>query len=298
MPWQPLPFLVALYTLSGSYTFTNPYIGLVEMGARWYDSRIGHWTSPDTIIPDPANPQSLNRFSYVLNNPLRLVDPTGHWYYDPGCRCLVKTRDSGHNYWIDPVSTRHHSGSRYLNYDETAATNPRQGFIPQDAGAALAVVAEYRFDLTPFELENGRLFLGENYVGISFSGGIKGLPNPHFETNIKWINDSLDLVSLLSTEAELVFKHLGVGTLAFVWMDPPAVGALAAWLLTTAEILGLPSDSIEVLTEGPMSEEGAMVLLEQGVAIVSLEGSSVIFLIPDTVQFYEDLVEIFSDDEG
>ena len=27
----------------------------------------------------PPNPQSLNRYSYVLNNPLRYKDPTGHW---------------------------------------------------------------------------------------------------------------------------------------------------------------------------------------------------------------------------
>jgi hypothetical protein len=28
----------------------------------------------------PANPQALNRYAYVLNNPLRYVDPTGHFY--------------------------------------------------------------------------------------------------------------------------------------------------------------------------------------------------------------------------
>ncbi len=27
----------------------------------------------------PANPQALNRYAYCLNNPLRYVDPTGHW---------------------------------------------------------------------------------------------------------------------------------------------------------------------------------------------------------------------------
>jgi hypothetical protein len=48
------------------------------MGDREYDPSLGRWLSADTIVPDPANPQSLNRFSYVYNNPLKYVDPTGH----------------------------------------------------------------------------------------------------------------------------------------------------------------------------------------------------------------------------
>ncbi|MEM9774924.1 MAG: RHS repeat-associated core domain-containing protein [Chloroflexota bacterium] len=34
--------------------------------------------TPDTIVPEPANPQSWNRYSYVHNNPINLVDPSGH----------------------------------------------------------------------------------------------------------------------------------------------------------------------------------------------------------------------------
>ena len=49
------------------------------MGARWYDAQIGRWVSADTIVPDPANPQGLNRYSYVLGNPLVYSDPTGHF---------------------------------------------------------------------------------------------------------------------------------------------------------------------------------------------------------------------------
>jgi len=30
-------------------------------------------------VPQPGNPGSLNRYSYVLNNPLRYTDPSGHW---------------------------------------------------------------------------------------------------------------------------------------------------------------------------------------------------------------------------
>jgi hypothetical protein len=47
------------------------------MGARWYDPSLGRWLSPDTLVPNPASPQSLNRYTYVGNSPLRFVDPTG-----------------------------------------------------------------------------------------------------------------------------------------------------------------------------------------------------------------------------
>jgi hypothetical protein len=30
------------------------------------------------MVPHPANPQSFNRYSYCLNNPLKYVDPSGH----------------------------------------------------------------------------------------------------------------------------------------------------------------------------------------------------------------------------
>ena len=53
--------------------------GLYYYGARYYDPGIGRFISPDTIVSDPANPQSLNRYSYALNNPLKYSDPTGHW---------------------------------------------------------------------------------------------------------------------------------------------------------------------------------------------------------------------------
>ncbi len=39
---------------------------------------LGRCLSPDSIVPNAANPQSLNRYAYVGNNPLRYTDPTGH----------------------------------------------------------------------------------------------------------------------------------------------------------------------------------------------------------------------------
>src|SRR6266542_429411 len=53
-------------------------LGIYDYGARFYAPKLGRFLSPDTIVPGAANPQNLNRFSYVTNNPLRYVDPTGH----------------------------------------------------------------------------------------------------------------------------------------------------------------------------------------------------------------------------
>jgi len=50
---------------------------LYYYGARYYDPTIGRFISPDSIVQNPANPQTLNRYSYCLNNPLKYVDPSG-----------------------------------------------------------------------------------------------------------------------------------------------------------------------------------------------------------------------------
>ncbi len=56
----------------------DPESGLVYMQARYYDPVLCRFLSPDIIAPDPANPQSLNRYSFVFNNPISNKDPTGH----------------------------------------------------------------------------------------------------------------------------------------------------------------------------------------------------------------------------
>jgi RHS repeat-associated protein len=51
--------------------------GLYYYGARYHNPNIGRFMSPDPAGADPADPQSWNRYSYVLNNPLKYVDPDG-----------------------------------------------------------------------------------------------------------------------------------------------------------------------------------------------------------------------------
>ncbi len=57
----------------------NRDIGLTYMNARYYIPGLGRFLTADTIVPSPTNPQSHNRYSYVLGNPLVLVDPRGHY---------------------------------------------------------------------------------------------------------------------------------------------------------------------------------------------------------------------------
>jgi len=79
--------------------------GLYYYGGRYYDPTIGRFISadpfvqftngfsqvstpltvnmilsgPSRMMTAPVSPQVLNRYSYVLNNPLRYTDPTGWW---------------------------------------------------------------------------------------------------------------------------------------------------------------------------------------------------------------------------
>ncbi len=79
--------------------------GLDYFGARYYGSALGRFTSPDWSAKPVAipyakleNPQSLNLYAYLLNNPLRGVDPDGHDgcpQGQPGCKNGTQTTTTG-----------------------------------------------------------------------------------------------------------------------------------------------------------------------------------------------------------
>ncbi len=72
-------------------------LSIMDYIARFYDPGIGRFLQPDSIVPSPANPQSWNRYSYVLNNPVRYSDPSGHSWEDcnkkmNGYQCRIHRR--------------------------------------------------------------------------------------------------------------------------------------------------------------------------------------------------------------
>jgi hypothetical protein len=60
---------------------------------------MNHFLSADSIVPGYTNPQNLNRYAYVLNNPVRYNDPTGHKWDDcgdrSGYRCQIHMKHVG-----------------------------------------------------------------------------------------------------------------------------------------------------------------------------------------------------------
>jgi RHS repeat-associated protein len=70
--------------------------GLDFAQARYHLSMAGRFTSPDPLFESAmsANPQTWNRYSYALNNPLYYVDPTGLLW--------IATDDENNPYrWVD-----------------------------------------------------------------------------------------------------------------------------------------------------------------------------------------------------
>ncbi len=56
---------------------------LVAMGARMYDPQLGGFLSPDSFIADPTSSLDLLSYSYARGNPLKYVDPSGHFVWMP-----------------------------------------------------------------------------------------------------------------------------------------------------------------------------------------------------------------------
>jgi RHS repeat-associated protein len=72
------------------YTGQKALMSLMDYHSRWYDQGLARFISADTVVPNPADSQSWDRYSYVFNNPLNYIDPTGHF---------GKHREDRSDYW-------------------------------------------------------------------------------------------------------------------------------------------------------------------------------------------------------
>lgn len=76
--WTPLTTVYEGFERGFTYHEHYDLFSMVEMNGRVYDPVVGRFLSPDILIQDELDVQNYNRYSYVLNNPLKYIDPTGY----------------------------------------------------------------------------------------------------------------------------------------------------------------------------------------------------------------------------
>jgi len=79
-------------------------LDLVHMNGRVYDPLVAKFLSGDPLVQDPVNGQNYNRYSYVLNNPTNLTDPTGFAYGDAMNRKFEMRRGEAWQRSLTPAS--------------------------------------------------------------------------------------------------------------------------------------------------------------------------------------------------
>ncbi|MCY9583023.1 RHS repeat-associated core domain-containing protein, partial [Paenibacillus alvei] len=64
------------FRYSGEYW--DATTNLQYLRARWYDPSLGRFINEDTYEGELRTPLTLNLYTYVYNNPLAYIDPSGH----------------------------------------------------------------------------------------------------------------------------------------------------------------------------------------------------------------------------
>jgi len=128
-------------------------IGLYDYGARMYSPSLGRFISADTIVPSPGNPQSLNRYSYVLGNPLKYKDPTGHFIQCNDAGVCVDDNYSTSNPSFVSYDTNERR-KRLLDYNNSLYEWAKRGWITDLE--AFAQLSDYAASMIPKDVPGNR----------------------------------------------------------------------------------------------------------------------------------------------
>jgi len=113
--------------------------GLDYRGARFYDADIARFNSLDPLAADFA---AVNAYSYVMGNPISLIDPDGKAPWKPGEKAKLILKEQGHDSYIDPDD----------NVEKTAI----------DAGQSIVLVTKSEFEAMEIERDALKVKLKEN----------------------------------------------------------------------------------------------------------------------------------------
>jgi hypothetical protein len=114
-------------------------------------------------VPDPKNPQSFNRYSYCLNNPLRYVDPTGHGEGDSAKDGDVRESEDGEGLEI-------YVGGQWIPVTEDAFNVLIDAYNNSTSNTWQEFVGEYLLPLIPQGTIGEGLSISVGFgIGLSYT---------------------------------------------------------------------------------------------------------------------------------
>ena len=90
------------------------------MNGRIYDYNLGRFLSVDPFIQAPGNSQSMNPYSYIMNNPLSGTDPSGYASCGAGGSGVCK--ETSTNVTVKVTTRTRKAGSRIVRKTTTTET--------------------------------------------------------------------------------------------------------------------------------------------------------------------------------
>ncbi len=266
-----------------NYNFTgdtqDTIAGTFDTANRELDPRQGRWLSPDPsglAAVDPTNPQSWNRYAYVLNNPLYYSDPTGLvCVWDDGTE-EAEVSDGGASYsecvaqggnWIDRTEIT-------VNGDDPGGPDPTlengQEIFPEvlssnaanngrncTAGSASAV--QYAAATAQVAAMTSEFFSGLGPGNLTFdpnlstsqvmaqSGPVQEVLNSYYMTGQTSGLYTFGLPGLVSAGGNPVAQFVG----SFRWSIAPGNGGINLSLTNTTSFRSLTYDA------GPQWQRGS-----------------------------------------
>ena len=164
--------------------------GLQYMNARYYDPATGRFVSQDTYTGTPYAPWTQHLYSYCGNNPVNMVDPTGHMPIKPIAVC-----DGGTTNVVPEPSG---SGEEEPWWNKTVSGSFQEGII-RGSGSYSTGYSEANFRLQINEKINeensgakGMLGGFAKLSGINANGRI-GIGNDDVSLSLKGVADALTL---------------------------------------------------------------------------------------------------------
>ena len=149
------------------------------MNGRIYDALLGRFLSADLVVQAPANLQSYNRYSYVMNNPLTLTDPSGFsWLGDAWSTVQQFTAGAvvGYAQGVDPTMgaisrsvEQHVQNSGVPGVPASLSTAEAAGRVVGNVAAMVQGLAEINVGL-------GLMAGGGTAAGVGAVGGVATSP--------------------------------------------------------------------------------------------------------------------------